>query len=446
MSKPIVAFVGRPNVGKSTLFNKLSGKRISIVDDMPGVTRDRVYCECEWRGRKISLIDTGGIETEKTEDIITNAIKHQAKLAIDVADVVVFVVSIKDGLLNGDKEIANILKKSGKPVVLCVNKIDEIGNENYDLYEFYNLGLSDPIGVSSIHGHGTGDLLDEIFKYLKDDDTSSEEDFISVSIIGKPNVGKSSLVNYISGSERSIVSNIAGTTRDSIDVKIKNKYGNFNLIDTAGIRRKSKVNEKIEKYSVIRATMAVERCDVCVIMVDANEGVTEQDTKIAGLAHESGKACIIVVNKWDTISKETKTLENYKKKVQEKFNFISYAPVLFISAKTGQRVDELFELINKVNEYSCLRISTGTLNETLSRMVVKTPPPSRKGKKLKIYYMTQVSVRPPTFVFFVNKEELFHFSYKHYIENNLRSTFGFVGTPIHFIVREKSEKEFKPKI
>lgn len=446
MSKPIVAFVGRPNVGKSTLFNKISGKRVSIVDDMPGVTRDRVYSECEWRGEKISIIDTGGIEIGVKDDIISKEIKAQAQIAIDVADVIVFVVDGKSGIMPGDDEIASVLKKSGKPVVLCVNKLDKVETENYSLYEFYNLGLGEPIGVSSIHGHGTGDLLDEVFKYLPKNDSQEEENFISVAIIGKPNVGKSSLINYISGTQRSIVSDIAGTTRDTIDSKIENSHGRYNFIDTAGIRRRSKINENVEKYSVIRATMAIERSDVCVIMIDANEGATEQDTKVAGLAHEAGKACIIVVNKWDSISKDTKTMQEYKKKIKEKFNFMSYAPVLFISAKTGQRVDDLFEMINKVNESNSLRISTGVLNEILSRAVVKTPPPSHKGKKLKIYYMTEVSVKPPTFVFFVNKAALFHFSYQHYIENNLRDTFGFIGTPIHFVIREKGEKDFKPKI
>lgn len=446
MSKPVVAFVGRPNVGKSTLFNKLSGKRVSIVDDMPGVTRDRVYSECEWRGRKISLIDTGGIEISGAEDIISKAIKSQAEIAMDVADVIVFVVDGKVGMALGDEEIANVLKRSGKPVIVCVNKLDKVGNENYNLYEFYNLGLGEPIAVSSVHGHGTGDLLDEVFKYFPESNASDDESYISVAVIGKPNVGKSSLINRISGSERSIVSDIAGTTRDTIDSTVINNHGKYNFIDTAGIRRRSKVSEKVEKYSVIRAGMAIERSDVCVIMIDAKEGATEQDTKVAGLAHEAGKACIIAVNKWDAIAKETKTLENYKRKIKEKFNFMSYAPVLFISAKTGQRIEDLFELINKVSEYNSMRVSTGVLNEVLSRAVVKTPPPSHKGKKLKIYYMTQVSVKPPTFVFFVNKAELFHFSYQHYIENNLRETFGFVGTPIHFVIREKGENSFEPKI
>lgn len=442
MAKPVVALVGRPNVGKSTLFNKLIGKRVSIVDDTPGVTRDRVYGECEWRNKKISLIDTGGIETIKTNDTITNEIRRQAEFAIDLADVIVFVVDVKSGLVSSDKEIAGMLKKSGKPVVLCVNKSDNVGTPDYNFYEFYNLGLGDPVQVSSVHGHGTGDLLDEVFEHLPSEfDEEEEEDSISVAVIGKPNVGKSSLINYISGHERSIVSDVAGTTRDTIDTKISNEFGNYNFIDTAGIRRQSKINEKIEKYSVIRAKLAVERADVCIIMIDAQEGATEQDTKIAGLAHEAGKACIILVNKWDAISKDDKTMDNYKKKVKEDFAFMPYAPVLFASVKTGQRVDGIFECINQVSEFNSMRISTGTLNDVLSRALTKTPPPTHKGKRLKIYYMTQVSTKPPTFVFFVNKAELFHFSYQHYIENNLRQTFGFTGTPIRFIIREKSEQQ-----
>ncbi len=442
MSKPVVALVGRPNVGKSTLFNKLAGKRISIVDDTPGVTRDRVYGECEWRNKKISLIDTGGIETVKTDDVITNEIRRQAEFAIDLADVIVFVVDIKSGLVSSDREIAHMLKKSGKPVVLCANKADNIGTQDYNFYEFYNLGLGDPISISSVHGHATGDLLDEIFKHLPEFDPEEDEDFISVAIIGKPNVGKSSLVNYISGTDRSIVSDVAGTTRDTIDTKISNKFGSYNFIDTAGIRRQSKINEKIEKYSVIRAKLAIERADVCIIMIDAKEGATEQDTKIAGLAHEAGKGCIILVNKWDDVAKDDKTMDIYKKKIKEDFSFMSYAPILFVSVKTGQRVDNIFECINKVLNFNSMRISTGTLNDVLSRALTKTPPPTHKGKRLKIYYMTQVSVKPPTFVFFVNKSELFHFSYQHYIENNLRQTFGFIGTPIRFVIREKSEQKF----
>ena len=439
MSKPVVAFVGRPNVGKSTLFNKLVGKRISIVDDTPGVTRDFIYGECEWRNRKISLIDTGGIETAKTNDLIVNKIRAQAEFAIDLANVIVFVVDVKSGMVSSDIEIAHMLKKSGKPVVLCVNKSDSIGNNDYDFLEFYNLGLGEPIKVSSIHGRGTGDLLDAIFENLSFGETKEEKDSISVAVIGKPNVGKSSLVNYISGYQRSMVSDIAGTTRDNIDTKISNTYGNYNFIDTAGIRRRSKVTEKIEKYSIIRAKLAIDRADVCIIMVDAKEGVTEQDKKVAGLSHEAGKASIIMVNKWDAIEKDDKTMEKYKKKIRQELLFISYAPIVFASVKTGQRVNTIFENINMVSENTLMRISTGTLNDFLARAVVKTPLPTHKGKRLKIYYMTQVSVKPPTFIFFVNKAELFHFSYQHYIENNLRQTFGFIGTPIRFIIREKSQ-------
>ncbi len=446
MAKAVVALVGRPNVGKSTLFNKLVGKRISIVDDTPGVTRDRVYGECEWKNRKISLVDTGGIEELKSNDIISKEVRRQAELAIELADVVVFVVDVKTGMVSSDLEIAHMLKKSGKPIILCVNKSDAIGGADYNFYEFYNLGLGDPIQVSSVHGHGTGDLLDEVFKFLPDSDAEDSDEGISVAVIGKPNVGKSSLINYISGFERSIVSNVAGTTRDTIGTFISNKFGKYNFIDTAGLRRQSKVNDKIEKYSIIRSKLAVERAQVCIIMIDAEEGVTEQDTKVAGIAHESGKACIIIVNKWDAIEKDDKTMDEYKKKIKEKFLFMSYAPVIFISAKTGQRVNEIFECINKVSEYNSMRISTGTLNDVLARAVVKTPLPTHKGKRLKIYYMTQVSVRPPTFVFFVNKAELFHFSYQHYLENTLRSTFGFIGTPIRFVIREKSEQKFEPKI
>ncbi len=446
MPKPVVALVGRPNVGKSTLFNKLIGKRVSIVDDTPGVTRDRVYGECEWRSKKISLVDTGGIETAKTDDVITTEIRRQAELAIDLADVIVFVVDVRAGLVSSDKEIAGILKKSGKPVILCANKSDNVGTPDYNFYEFYNLGLGDPIQVSSVHGHGTGDLLDEIFKNLPEFDSEEEEEFISVAVIGKPNVGKSSLINYISGYERSIVSDVAGTTRDTIDTRISNKFGKYNFIDTAGIRRQSKVNEKIEKYSVMRAKLAVERADVCIIMIDAQEGATEQDTKIAGLAHEAGKACIILVNKWDALSKDDKTMDNYKKKLKEDFSFMSYAPILFASVKTGQRIQDIFESVNKVSQFNSMRISTGTLNDVLARALAKTPPPTHKGKRLKIYYMTQVSTKPPTFVFFVNKADLLHFSYQHYIENNLRQTFGFIGTPIRFVIREKSQQKFEDRL
>lgn len=443
--KSVVALVGRPNVGKSTLFNKLIGRRISIVDDTPGVTRDRVYGECEWLNRKISIIDTGGIEYGKNSDAMTDKIRKQAEIAIDLADAVIFVVDLKSGLVASDTEIAHMLKKSGKPVILCVNKADNIGNADFNFYEFYNLGLGDPIKVSSVHGHGTGDLLDAVFKNLPEYKFEDEEDATSVAIIGKPNVGKSSLINYISGFERSIVSNIAGTTRDTVDTKISNSFGNYNFIDTAGIRRRSKITENIEKYSVIRAKLAVERADVCIIMIDAQEGATEQDTKIASLAHEAGKASIIVVNKWDTIDKDTHTMEKFKKNIKEMFLFMSYAPILFISAKTGKRVNELYECINKVKNSNSMRISTGILNDILAEAITRTPPPTHKGKKLKIYYMTQVGICPPTFVFFVNKKDLFHFSYQHYIENNIRKIFGFSGTPIRFVIREKTKKNFETK-
>ncbi len=443
MSKPVVALVGRPNVGKSTLFNKLVGERISIVDDTPGVTRDFIYGECEWRNKKISLIDTGGIETAKTDDLIVNKIRAQAEFAMDLANVIVFVVDVKSGMVSSDIEIAHMLKKSGKPVVLCVNKSDSIGSEDYNFFEFYNLGLGDPIRVSSVHGHGTGDLLDAVFEYLSFDENDEEQEHISVAVIGKPNVGKSSLINYISGYQRSMVSDIAGTTRDNIDTKISNSFGNYVFIDTAGIRRRSKVTEKIEKYSIIRAKLAIDRSDVCIIMIDAKEGVTEQDKKVAGLAHEAGKACLIMVNKWDAIEKDDKTMNEYKKKIKQELLFISYAPVIFTSVKTGQRVNTIFENINTVFENNSMRISTGVLNDLLAKAIVKTPLPTHKGKRLKIYYMTEVSVKPPTFVFFVNKAELFHFSYQHYLENNLRQAFGFVGTPIRFIIREKSTENSK---
>lgn len=443
MSKPVVALVGRPNVGKSTLFNKLVGERISIVDDTPGVTRDFIYGECEWRNKKISLIDTGGIETAKTDNLIVNKIRAQAEFAMDLANVIVFVVDVKSGMVSSDIEIAHMLKKSGKPVVLCVNKSDSIGSEDYNFFEFYNLGLGDPIRVSSVHGHGTGDLLDAVFEYLSFDENDEEQEHISVAVIGKPNVGKSSLINYISGYQRSMVSDIAGTTRDNIDTKISNSFGNYVFIDTAGIRRRSKVTEKIEKYSIIRAKLAIDRSDVCIIMIDAKEGVTEQDKKVAGLAHEAGKACLIMVNKWDAIEKDDKTMNEYKKKIKQELLFISYAPVIFTSVKTGQRVNTIFENINTVFENNSMRISTGVLNDLLAKAIVKTPLPTHKGKRLKIYYMTEVSVKPPTFVFFVNKAELFHFSYQHYLENNLRQAFGFVGTPIRFIIREKSTENSK---
>ncbi len=441
LSKPIVAIVGRPNVGKSTLFNKLIGKRVSIVDDTPGITRDRIYGECEWENKRFTLIDTGGIEPY-SKDLILAQMRRQAELAIESADVIILVTDLKSGLVAADKEVAEMLQKSGKPIILCVNKCDKIGDTDIGVYEFYNLGLGEPIRVSSIHGHGTGDLLDDIIKMLpKEFENEEDEEVINVSIIGKPNVGKSSLVNKITGSERSIVSNIAGTTRDAINSLVENNYGKFNFIDTAGLRRKNRVDNKIEKYSVIRAMMSVENSDVCVIMIDAIEGFTEQDSKVAGLAHEAGKACIVAVNKWDAIEKNEKTMQNYKSKLSKDFSFMSYVPIIFISAKTGQRLDKLFSLIKDVANNNAMRISTGTLNELLAQAIIRVQPPTDKGKRLKIFYMTQVSTKPPTFVFFVNSADLFHFSYQRYIENTIRDTFGLKGTPIRFVIRERGDKK-----
>lgn len=438
--KPIAAIVGRPNVGKSTLFNKLIGQRLSIVDDTPGVTRDRLYGECEWRSRKFTLIDTGGIEPD-SDDIILSQMRRQAEVAIEAADVIIFVTDLRSGLIATDEEVAAMLQKSGRPVVLCVNKCDSIGEPEPEFYEFYNLGLGDPIAVSSVHGHGTGDLLDAVFEYFPPEQEEEEEsDMINVAVIGKPNAGKSSLVNYISGADRCIVSDIAGTTRDTIDTLIENSHGKFNFTDTAGLRRKSRVDDNIEKYSILRAKMAIERSDVCVIMIDATEGFTEQDSKVAGLAHEAGKGCIIAVNKWDAVEKDGKTLDQMRKKLEVDFSFMSYAPIIFISAKTGQRVDKLFEMIKQVAASCAMRIKTGVLNDILAEATARVQPPTDKGRRLKIFYMTQASVKPPTFVFFVNSAELFHFSYKRYLENRIREAFGMIGTPIHFVVRERGEK------
>ena len=446
MSRPVIAIVGRPNVGKSTLFNKLIGKRLSIVDDTPGVTRDRIYGDCEWLGRNMLLVDTGGIEPY-SDDIILSQMRRQAQLAIESADVIVLVTDVRSGVVATDTEVAQMLQKSGTPIVLCVNKCDTIGDVPPDFYEFYNLGLGDPVAVSSVHGHGTGDLLDEIIKYLPDEEQGEyDEDKIKVAVIGKPNVGKSSLINAISGEERAIVSNIAGTTRDSTDTLISNEYGEFVFIDTAGLRRKSKVEDQIEKYSVIRARMAVERADVCVIMIDGTEGFTEQDSKVAGIAHDLGKACIIAVNKWDAVDKDGKTMDKERKKLMNDFGFMSYAPIIFISAKTGQRLDRLFELIKFVNEQNSMRISTGKLNEVLSAATTRVQPPTDKGKRLKIYYMTQASTRPPTFVCFVNSKDLFHYSYQRYIDNQIREVFGLEGTPTRFVIREREKngkKDYK---
>ena len=440
MAKPIVAVVGRPNVGKSTLFNKIIGKRLSIVDDTPGVTRDRIYGDAEWQGKKLMLVDTGGIEP-KTDDIILSSMRSQAQLAIDTASVIIFVTDLKSGVTAADMDVAAMLQKSGKPIVLCVNKCDRVGEPPMELYEFYNLGLGDPIAVSSVHGHGTGDLLDAVMSHIDYSEfEETEEDIINVAVIGKPNAGKSSLINFISGEERSIVSNIAGTTRDAIDTKITRNGVNYNFIDTAGLRRKSKVEDNIEKYSVIRAKMAIERADVCVIMIDGVDGFTEQDSKVAGLALEEGKACIIAVNKWDAVEKDGTTLDNDRKKLMVDFSFMPYAPIIFISAKAGQRVDRLFELIKYVNEQNTMRISTGMLNDILADATARVQPPTDKGKRLKIYYMTQASTKPPTFVCFCNKAELFHFSYQRYLENQIRSTFGLEGTPVRFVIRERGDK------
>lgn len=438
--KGTVAIVGRPNVGKSTLFNKLTGSRTSIVDDTPGVTRDRIYGDCEWLGHKFLLIDTGGIEPY-SDDIILKQMRAQAEIAIETADVIIFVTDVKTGVLASDSEVASMLQKSGKPIVLCVNKCDSIGDLPAEFYEFYNLGLGDPFAVSSVHGHGTGDMLDEVIKYLPDDNNTDDDDneVINVAVIGKPNVGKSSLINKICGENRTIVSDIAGTTRDTTDTYIENSFGKFNFIDTAGIRRKSKVTDAIERFSVIRAKSAVDRSNVCVIMIDAVQGFTEQDSKIAGIALEAGKACIVAVNKWDAVEKDSNTMKEYKKKLGIDFSFMSYAPVIFISAKTGQRLDNLFELITFVHSQNSMRISTGKLNEVLASATARVQPPTDKGKRLKIYYMTQASTRPPTFVFFVNNAELFHFSYQRYLENQIREVFGLDGTPIRFIIRERGE-------
>ncbi len=441
MSKPLIAIVGRPNVGKSMLFNKLVGQRLSIVEDTPGVTRDRLYAESEWRNRKFDLVDTGGIEPG-TDSEILSFMREQAEIAIDNATVIVFVCDIKTGMTASDQEVANMLLRSGKPVVLAVNKMDSVGPTNPDVYEFYNLGLGDPVPVSAVHGHGTGDLLDECFHYFPPKgEVEEEDDTIKVAVIGKPNVGKSSLVNRILGEERVIVSDVAGTTRDAVDSYFENDKGKFVIIDTAGMRKKSKVDDRIEKFSVLRATMAIERADVCLIMIDASEGVTDQDTKVAGLAHEAGKACIIVVNKWDSIEKDDKTMDKMRQDIRRDLSYMTYAPILCISAKTGQRVDRLFELINYVCDQAALRITTGMLNTLLADATARVQPPSDKGRRLKVYYMTQVGIKPPHFVAFCNDAQLFHFSYQRYIENQIRSTFGLEGTPVRLTVRQRGEKE-----
>ena len=441
MAKPLIAIVGRPNVGKSMLFNKLVGKRLSIVEDTPGVTRDRLYAEGEWCGRTFDLVDTGGIEPETDNDIL-KFMREQAMMAIETADVIVLVVDITTGVTSADQDVANMLLRSRKPVVLAVNKMDSVGPTNPDIYEFYSLGIGEPIAVSAVHGHGTGDLLDECIAYFPPDEGEEEEDdTIKVAVIGKPNVGKSSLINLILDEKRVIVSDVAGTTRDAVDSYYENEFGKYMFIDTAGIRRKSKVNDKIEKYSVLRAQMAIERADVCLIMIDAREGVTEQDTKIAGMAHEAGKASIIVVNKWDLVEKDTKTMDKMRAEIMHDLSFMSYAPILFISALSGQRVVRVFELINFVNDQSAMRITTGMLNNVLADATARVQPPSDRGRRLKIYYMTQTGVRPPTFVVFCNEAQLFHFSYQRYIENQIRNIFGLEGTPIHMIIRQKGDKE-----
>ena len=439
MSKPIVAIVGRPNVGKSTFFNKVVGKRIARVEDTPGVTRDRLYFEVEWCGRKMMMIDTGGIEPD-TNDLIMSHIKAQAQIAIDSADVILFMTDIRAGMTADDREIATMLRKCGKPVVLCVNKVDSIGMLPPEFYEFYELGLGDPYAVSSVHGTGSGDILERVCELLpEEEDEEEDEDTIKVAVIGRPNAGKSSLVNFILGANRMIVSDIAGTTRDAIDSNVENEHGKYVFIDTAGIRKTGKINDNIERYSILRAEMAVERADVCLIVIDATEGVTAQDERVAGIAHESGKACVIIINKWDLVEKDTKTMDNFRKDVYAALSYMTYAPVLFISAKTGQRVDRIFELVNYVNDQSSMRISTGMLNDVLNDATTRVQPPTDKGKRLKIYYMTQTGVKAPTFVLFVNNAELFHFSYQRYIENKLREVFGFEGTPIKLVIREKDE-------
>ena len=443
MSKPTVAIIGKPNVGKSTFFNYIVGSRISIVEDTPGVTRDRVYAETNWRGRNFTIVDTAGIEPE-SEDIIISQMREQAKIAIDIADVIIFLTDVKQGVTAVDEEIAVMLKKSQKPVVLVCNKADNINKDRDDVYEFYNLGIGDPYPVSAANALGIGDVLDAIFEKLPAKmEGEDEDDRIRVAVIGKPNVGKSSLINKILGQNRAIVSSIAGTTRDAIDTEYENEHGKYVLIDTAGIRRKSKVTESIEKFSIMRTLLAIERSDVCLMMIDANEGVTDQDAKIAGEAHEAGKGIIIVVNKWDEYEKETGTLERYKKEIYEKLSYLSYAPIIFISAKTGQRVDKLFGMINNVAEQNAMRISTSVLNQVINEAISIVQPPSDKGKRLKILYGTQVSTKPPTFVIFVNNKELFHFSYERYLVNQIRKEFGLEGTPVRMIAREKLEKEFE---
>ena len=441
MSKPLVAIVGRPNVGKSHLFNRLVGKRISIVEDTPGITRDRLYAECEWAGHNFDLVDTGGIEPNTKNEMLL-FMREQAQIAIDTADVIIFVCELKTGVTAADEDVAKMLQRSGKPLVLCVNKADTIGELDPNVYEFYSLGMGDPIPVSAVHGHGTTELLDEVIKHFGEKETVSDEfEGIKVAVVGKPNVGKSSLVNFILGEKRTIVSDIPGTTRDSVDGYVNNEYGNYLLIDTAGLRRKSKVKDSIEYFSVLRAKLAIDRSDVCLLMIDAEEGASEQDTKIAGLIQDAGKACIILVNKWDLITKETNTMEEERKKIYEVLSFMRYAPILFVSVKEGTRVRDIFELINEVYSESRKRVSTGLVNEVLGDAVIRLQPPSDKGRRLKLYYMTQTAVAPPGFVIFCNKIELFHFSYRRYIENRIREAFGFKGNPIRIIIKQKGDND-----
>lgn len=441
MAKPTVAIIGKPNVGKSTFFNYIVGSRISIVEDTPGVTRDRVYAETNWRGRNFTVVDTAGIEPE-SDDTIISQMREQAKIAIDIADVILFLTDVKQGVTAADQEIAIMLKKSKKPVVLVCNKADNMSRDRHEIYEFYNLGMGEPYPVSAANALGIGDVLDALYEnFPEKSDDEDDDGRIKVAVIGKPNVGKSSLINKILGENRTIVSNIAGTTRDAIDTEYENEYGKYVLIDTAGIRRKSKVSESIEKFSIMRTLLAIERADVCLMMIDANEGVTDQDAKIAGEAHEAGKGIIIVVNKWDEYEKETGTLEKYKKDIYAKLSYLSYAQVIFISAKTGQRVDKLFNMINNVAEQNAMRVSTATLNQVINEAIAIVQPPTDKGKRLKILYGTQVSTKPPTFVIFVNNKELFHFSYERYLVNQIRKEFGLEGTPVRIIAREKGEKE-----
>ena len=439
--KPVAAIVGRPNVGKSLLFNRLCGQRLSIVEDTPGVTRDRIYGECEWNGRSFQIVDTGGIEPNTDNEILIY-MREQAQIAIENADVIIFVCDIRTGVTAADMDVAMMLQKSRKPIVLAVNKMDSIGETDPDIYEFYNLGLGDPIPTSAVHGHGTGEILDECVRHFPpEEDEDEPDDVIQVAVIGRPNVGKSSLVNRILGEQRVIVSNVAGTTRDAIDSYFENEQGKFNFIDTAGMRKKSKVDSRIERFSVLRATMAIERSDVCLILISAEEGVTEQDTRVAGMAHDAGKACIIVVNKWDAIEKDDKTMDRMREEVRRDLAYMPYAPIVFISALTGQRVNRLFELITYVNDQASMRITTGMLNNVLADATARVQPPTDKGRRLKIYYITQVGIRPPHFVVFCNDKRLFHFSYQRYIENQIRATFGLEGTPIKLTIRQKGEKE-----